>query len=55
MKYNGFEIQTDTDITGTHIAVARIPGIISFTTEHQDTEDDAIYNVQLQINKYLNF
>jgi hypothetical protein len=41
-KHNGFTIVTDTSISGSHLAVARIPGIVALTTEHHDTEQDAL-------------
>ncbi len=53
IKYNGFEIITDTSISGSHLAVARIPGIIGITTEHHDTEQDAIDTIITMVDNYL--
>lgn len=53
MKHNGFTIVTDTSISGSHLAVARIPGIVALTTEHHDTKQDALDTIITEIDNYL--
>ena len=51
--HNGFEIVTDTSISGSHLAVARIPGIVGLDTEHHETEEDALYTIISKIDNYM--
>ena len=51
--HNGFKIVTDISISGSHLAVARIPGVVGLDTKHHDTEEDALTTIRSKIDNYL--
>ena len=51
--HNGFKIVTDISITGSHLAVARIPGAVGIDTKHHDTEQDALDTIKAKIDNYI--
>lgn len=51
--HNGFKIVTDTSISGSHLAVARIPGAVGIDTKHHETEQDALDTIRSKIDNYL--